>query len=539
MSKIKANVLTNRKGTTLTLGKSGTTVQLATGAINGINKETDWQTTPKTADFTAEAGKGYFLDTTSNTITVTLPASPSIGDQVAVIDYTGTFDTNAGVLDPNGKKIQGSTDGVGLTTALRSVVLVYSSEAEGWLVFKAGDSTPLVPPTITFDTAAGSLGTLTDAQRSDPNGNLDPVTATTTFGTLSYSVQSGSLPSGLTLNSSTGAFVGTADQVASDTTSNFTIRATLDLGNTLDRSFSITVQQPESFVAATGGTVTTCGDFKTHVFTGPGTFCVSCAGGDPGSNSVEYIVVAGGGSGGGDRGGGGGAGGLRNNFPSPSTAGLSVSAQAYPITVGGGGSGVGDNTRGNSGSNSIFSSITSAAGGGGGTITGSGGGPTAPGLNGGSGGGAAMNFTAGTGNTPPVTPPQGNNGANNPAPLAPDNRAGGGGGGGHSCAGSQGGPTSGGTGGAGTQFPSAIVPDSYGSPARFFAGGGGGGRDTRSPGSPGPGGNGGGTAGSPTPGSKSSNSPNNSGGGSGGGANDGQGSGNGGSGIVIIRYKYQ
>ena len=47
------------------------------------------------------------------------------------------------------------------------------------------------------------------------------------------------------------------------------------------------------FVTATGGTVTTCGDFKIHTFTGPGTFCVSCAGDDVGSNSVEYMIVAG------------------------------------------------------------------------------------------------------------------------------------------------------------------------------------------------------------------------------------------------------
>ena len=60
------------------------------------------------------------------------------------------------------------------------------------------------------------------------------------------------------------------------------------------------VTNTAKFVAATGGnTVLTCGNFKTHVFTGPGTFCVSCGGNASGSNSVEYLVVAGGGSGGG------------------------------------------------------------------------------------------------------------------------------------------------------------------------------------------------------------------------------------------------
>ena len=72
-----------------------------------------------------------------------------------------------------------------------------------------------------------------------------------------------------------------------------------------------------TFVTATGGTVTCCGNFKIHTFTGPGTFTVSCAGNAAGSNTVDYLVIAGGGAGGGHGGdgatvgGGGGAGGYR------------------------------------------------------------------------------------------------------------------------------------------------------------------------------------------------------------------------------------
>ena len=74
---------------------------------------------------------------------------------------------------------------------------------------------------------------------------------------------------------------------------------------------------PKLFVTAAGGTITTSGDFKIHTFTGPGTFCVSCAGNEAGSTQFDYTVVAGGGSGGGAQGygnagaaagGGGGAG---------------------------------------------------------------------------------------------------------------------------------------------------------------------------------------------------------------------------------------
>ena len=308
-----------------------------------------------------------------------------------------------------------------------------------------------------------------------------------------------------------------------------------------------------SFVTATGGTVLTCGDFKTHVFTGPGTFCVSDAGNPSGSTTVEYMVVAGGGSGGNRIGGGGGAGGFRQNFPSPVTGGLSVSVQGYPITVGGGGSGIPDGTAtwgyGPDGSNSIFSSITSAGGG----AAGPGGTPPAPtgvGKAGGSGGGASYNAPSpgGAGNTPPVSPPQGNpGGSTSPGPSYNS----GGGGGGAGATGSNGqGPQSG-PGGIGSNLPDAFfgpTAPSYGTagPAgstRYFAGGGSGGAQqgsstVESAGTPTVGGGGSGRVDA----SKYDAVVNTGGGGGGGGLNSlgsSGGGGLGGSGIVVIRYKFQ
>jgi hypothetical protein len=80
----------------------GTTV-IDNGVINGI---LSWQSV-QTTGFTAVAGKGYPCNTTSAGFTVTLPATPSAGDQVQLVDYAGTFDTNALVIDPNGKDIEG------------------------------------------------------------------------------------------------------------------------------------------------------------------------------------------------------------------------------------------------------------------------------------------------------------------------------------------------------------------------------------------------------------------------------------------------
>jgi hypothetical protein len=129
------------------------------------------------------------------------------------------------------------------------------------------------------------------------------------------------------------------------------------------------------FTVATGGTITTCGDYKIHTFTGPGTFCVSALGNPAGGpNNVDYLVIAGGGGGGGAHdvnthaGGGGGAGGYRTSYPSPLGT-LPVSVQGYPITVGAGAPGQPGNGPGlpsPDGGNSIFSTITSAGGGSGG-----------------------------------------------------------------------------------------------------------------------------------------------------------------------------
>ena len=121
-------------------------------------------------------------------------------------------------------------------------------------------------------------------------------------------------------------------------------------------------------LVATGGTVTTSGNCKIHTFTGPGTFTVSSASVTAPENVVSYLVVAGGG---GAEGGGGGAGGFRelkspvtpytasplDGYPTPGNR-ITVTAQAYPITVGGGGAKGTPSSPGSNGNPSIFSTIT-------------------------------------------------------------------------------------------------------------------------------------------------------------------------------------
>jgi hypothetical protein len=455
-------------GSAVTIGRCGGTVALASGATQsgfGRTGTVDWDTTPKTATFSAVSGDGFFCNTSSGGFTCNLPAGTA-GAIVSLADYAGTFSSNNLTVTPNGsQKIGGSTGNVTLNTPGQSVTFLYVDDTQGWL-------------------------------------NIQ------------------------------------------DSTSN---------------------ERAPAYIAATGGTVLTCGNFKTHVFTSPGTFCVS-AGAGP-LAVTEYLVI-GGGAGAGAY-GGGGAGGFRHFTPlscGPSVEGGSsvpVSVGGIPITVGAGGTGA--SPVGGCGSSSIFSTITSAGGGGGG-------GPSGTAVAGGSGGGwgSPTSGSGGAGNTPSVSPPQGQPGGDG-API--NAGAAGSGGGGALNIGSTnstGGENPGcyggsGKGGSGTFINPAFVgptAPSYGvpgpSPARWFGGGGGGnsanGYSGYSKGTPGCyptdngprcsspiGGGGFGRGAGGNPSGPSSPTPTRVE--TAGTANTGGGGGapiaNGGSGVVMIRYQYQ
>jgi hypothetical protein len=474
MSKIEVNTVEPQCGTTLTLGASGDTVTIPAGATIsnlgtaagfGSTGEVSWNTTVKTSDFTATSGSGFFINTAGGAVTVTLPASPSAGNVVAVSDYNGSAGTNTITIARNGSNINGDASNLEISKANSAIQLVYVDSTTGWQ-------------------------NVTTASPSD-------------------------------------------------------------------------VTNP--FIVATGGTITCCGDFKIHTFTGPGTFTVTNSGSASGSNTVSYMVIGGGGAGGGDDdgAGGGGSGGFREskaatdcysasplNATSGPTYNLPVSVQGYPITVGGGGSSNPQNTPYNmpqgAGNPSTFSTITSAGGGDGGL--GNHPGPSTPsptnanGTPGGSGGGGGTFFpgspgqgTVGSGNTPPVSPPQGNNGGTG----ATDNatyRIGGGGGGAGAVGESRSPSCNTSAGGGGTGISTSIT----GSSVTRAGGGGGGGHPggNRNGGGAGPGG--GGSGGGGPPGATAGAGTANTGGGGGGnGAGGGGVSGAGGSGIVVIRYKYQ
>jgi hypothetical protein len=103
---------------------------LSFGEVSGGEQ---WQSV-KTSTFTAVAGEGYFVNTTSGVITMNLPAG-TLGDFVSFIDYAGTFDSNTFTISANGsEKINGSTDDLTVSVERSANTLVYTDSTQGWLL---------------------------------------------------------------------------------------------------------------------------------------------------------------------------------------------------------------------------------------------------------------------------------------------------------------------------------------------------------------------------------------------------------------------
>ena len=148
MSKIEVDAVEPQSGTALTIGASGDTITIPSGAtINnqgtavnfGATGSASWVTgSIKTATFTATAGEGYFCNTTAGGFTVNLPAG-SAGAVVAVKDYAGTFDNNSLIVAPNGsEKIGGVASAATLSAEGIAITLVYLDSTQGWLVTDSG-----------------------------------------------------------------------------------------------------------------------------------------------------------------------------------------------------------------------------------------------------------------------------------------------------------------------------------------------------------------------------------------------------------------
>ena len=94
-------------------------------------------------NFNAIAGYAYAVNTTSAAVTVTLPASPSVGNIVQITDYAGTFNSNNCTINPNGNKINSTTLNVSLAMNRESVAIIYVDSTQGWIAYSGFISNPL------------------------------------------------------------------------------------------------------------------------------------------------------------------------------------------------------------------------------------------------------------------------------------------------------------------------------------------------------------------------------------------------------------
>jgi hypothetical protein len=130
-AKILDGEVTNAKLANDDITINGTSIAL--GASGNIVAGTDWQAV-KTANYTASAGEGVFANTSGGAWTLTLPGSPSQGDEVSFIDYAGTFDTNNLTIGRNGNPIQGAAADLTVSVERAANTLVYVDGTQGWLL---------------------------------------------------------------------------------------------------------------------------------------------------------------------------------------------------------------------------------------------------------------------------------------------------------------------------------------------------------------------------------------------------------------------
>ena len=162
------NNIINENADTITIGASGDTITIPAGAtLSNLGTATGfgsiaWQSSIVTAaTLTAVSGNGYWINTTSNACTITLPASAAVGDQIIFVDYARTWATNAVTINQNGLTYQGGTDNPVYDTDGQTVNIIYSGATNGWIPISdddVADEGTIPPYSIDFLVVAGGGG---------------------------------------------------------------------------------------------------------------------------------------------------------------------------------------------------------------------------------------------------------------------------------------------------------------------------------------------------------------------------------------------
>ena len=327
------NNIINENANTITIGASGDTITIPSGATLANNgtatgfASIDWQSSIVTAaTLTAVAGNGYWINTTSNACTITLPASASVGDQIIFSDYLRTWGTNAVTINQNSLNFQGSSSvNPVYDTNGQSVDLVYSGATQGWI--------PTVDDDVTFET--------------DPSYPVD------------FLVIAGGGAGAASGNGGGGGAGGFRTSTQS-----------INVGT----AYTVTVG--DGGASVTGNTIGNNGTNSS--ISGSGLTTITSAGGGGGGRSASSGNSGGSGGGGGyETGHSGGAGNTPSTTPSQGNNGGTGAGDSAASAYGGGGGGgagaVGQNgttSKGGDGGAGTASSITGSsvtrAGGGGG-----------------------------------------------------------------------------------------------------------------------------------------------------------------------------
>jgi len=320
----------------------------------------NWQSVVTASTLNAVSGKGYPINTTSNTCTITMPSNPSVGDTIKFVDYARNFGTNKIIINPNSKKFQGNTSpNPEYNTNGQSITCTYIDVTQGWIPTVDDDVTLETPQTYSADflvIAGGGAG------GSDAHGGAGGA----------------------------GGF-----------------RSASSVSITPGTTYTVTVGSGGTGVVNQGGSTQSGSDSS---ISGSGITTITSAGGGGGAYGHNTVAAAGGSGGGGAPNNNNTGPGASGNTPSTNPSQGNDGGDGYTsggggpnyATGGGGGAGaVGGNGSSSAGgvggagaSSSITGSAVTYAGGGGGSCYSDGGGPSGAG---GSGGGGAG---GGSGNTP-------------------------------------------------------------------------------------------------------------------------------------------
>jgi hypothetical protein len=343
-----------------TSGQALVTDGSGTLSFTTISAGTSWQSV-QTTGFTAVSGRGYPCNTTSSAFTITLPASPTAGNYIQIVDYAGTFATNNITLGANSNKINGSTENKVLTTNRESVTITYVDSTQGWV-----------------STSASNYGTQ----------SLDPVPYVADFLVIAGGA-SGSKGGGASGGGGAGGY------------RNSYLTETSGGGGSTETDITLTPSAVYTITVGAGGASQTSSPQNGNSgsdssIIGTGVSLTSTGGGGGGYGNG---VSGGSGGGAGESGSTGGSGTTNQGF-----AGANFSS---PNGGGGGGAGavgvpVSTNSNGGAGlSSSITGSSVARGGGGGGSrnAAASGVGGTGGGGNAGAGSGGSGTVSAGTANT--------------------------------------------------------------------------------------------------------------------------------------------